>query len=233
MKNEVYPEGEEGQEFYDHLYGDLFRACPGFKGVVLVGESCEFRSRDDRTSGMMRLENRLPNGERIVKDKPNPGWWPCYDYPQLLTMIQNALKKAKPEAELVLWSYNWGKRPVESRLELIRNLPEGITLEVTFEMFERLEREGVPDKIADYALYFEGPGQYFVSEAEEAKKQGIRLYSMTNTAGATWEIGEAEIENTKATIPLVELDSRLGWEPTMEYRADAEHLNWKKKSNQR
>lgn len=37
LKNEVYPEGEAGQEFYDHLYGDLFRACPGFKGVVWWG----------------------------------------------------------------------------------------------------------------------------------------------------------------------------------------------------
>ncbi|MBQ9769706.1 MAG: hypothetical protein IJW27_05830, partial [Clostridia bacterium] len=89
----------------------------------------------------------------------------------------------------MLWSYNWGKQPLEPRLELIRNIPKGITLEVTFEMFERVEREGVSDKIADYALYFEGPGQYFVSEAEEAKKLGIRLYSMTNTAGATWDIG--------------------------------------------
>lgn len=190
LKNEVYPEGEEGQAFYDRLYGDLFRACPGFKGVVLVGESCEFRSRDERTSQMMRLENKLPNGEWIIKDKPNPGWWPCWDYPLLLNMIKNAIHSVKPEAELVLWSYNWGKQPEEPRLELIRNLPEDITLEVTFEMFERIEREeGVKDKIADYALYFEGPGQYFVSEAREAKKQGIRLYSMTNTGGATWDMG--------------------------------------------
>ncbi len=189
FKNEVYPEGEEGKAFYDRLYGDLFRACPGFKGVILVGESCEFRSRDDRTSQMMRLENKLPNGERIIKDKPNPGWWPCWDYPLLLTMIRDAVHNVKPEAEIVLWSYNWGKQPKEPRLELIRNLPEGITLEVTFEMFEQIERDGVKDKIADYALYFEGPGQYFISEAEEAKKQNIRLYSMTNTGGATWDIG--------------------------------------------
>lgn len=189
LKNEVYPEGEEGKVFYDHLYGDLFRQCPGFKGVILVGESCEFRSRDDRTSMMMRLENRLPNGERKIKDKPNPGWWPCWDYPLLLTMIRDAIHNVKPEAELVLWTYNWGKQPEEPRLELIRNMPENITLEVTFEMFELVEREGVQDKIADYALYFEGPGKYFISEAKEAKKLDLRLYSMTNTAGATWDIG--------------------------------------------
>lgn len=189
FKNEVYPEGEEGKAFYDQLYGELFRKCPGFKGVILVGESCEFRSRDERTSQRMRRENLLPNGERIIKDKPNPGWWPCWDYPQLLTMIRDAVHNVKPEAEIVLWSYNWGKQPEEPRLELIRNLPEGITLEVTFEMFEFIEKYGVQNKIADYAIYFEGPGQYFISEAKQAKKQGLRLYSMTNTGGATWDMG--------------------------------------------
>lgn len=189
LKNDVYPEGEEGKVFYDHLYGDIFRQCPGFKGVILVGESCEFRSRDDRTTQMMRLENILPNGEKKIKDKPNPGWWPCWDYPLLLTMIRDAIHKVKPEAELVLWSYNWGRQPEEPRLELIRNLPENVTLEVTFEMYELLEREGVLDRIADYSLYFEGPGKYFISEAEEAKKLGLRLYSMTNTGGATWDFG--------------------------------------------
>jgi hypothetical protein len=41
------------------------------------------------------------------------------------------------------------------------------------------------------------------------------------------EIIMAEIENVNGTIPLVEADSRLGWEPSMEYMADKWHLEWK------
>ncbi len=41
------------------------------------------------------------------------------------------------------------------------------------------------------------------------------------------EIGKDEIKNAEATIPLVEADSRLGWEPSMEYMTDAYHLKWK------
>ena len=37
----------------------------------------------------------------------------------------------------------------------------------------------------------------------------------------------AEIKNAEDTIPLVETDSRLGWEPTLEYMTDREHLEWK------
>jgi hypothetical protein len=41
------------------------------------------------------------------------------------------------------------------------------------------------------------------------------------------EIILSEMENVKETIPLVEADSRLGWEPSMEYMADKWHLEWK------
>ena len=41
------------------------------------------------------------------------------------------------------------------------------------------------------------------------------------------EVAKNEIENAKNTIPLVERDSRLGFEPSMEYMCDKAHLEWK------
>ncbi len=41
------------------------------------------------------------------------------------------------------------------------------------------------------------------------------------------ELLQEELENARDTIPLVEKDSRLGWEPSMEYVCDSWHLNWK------
>lgn len=40
-------------------------------------------------------------------------------------------------------------------------------------------------------------------------------------------IGKAEIQNAEQTIPLVQYDSRLGWEPSMEYIGSEYHLRWK------
>jgi hypothetical protein len=40
-------------------------------------------------------------------------------------------------------------------------------------------------------------------------------------------LGNEEIKNAESAIPLVESDSRLGWEPSMEYMTDAEHIRWK------
>ncbi len=41
------------------------------------------------------------------------------------------------------------------------------------------------------------------------------------------DLARREIANAEATIPLVEADSRLGWEPSMEYMTDVAHLRWK------
>ncbi len=38
---------------------------------------------------------------------------------------------------------------------------------------------------------------------------------------------QKELANARDTIPVVEKDSRLGWEPSMEYVCDPWHLNWK------
>jgi hypothetical protein len=40
-------------------------------------------------------------------------------------------------------------------------------------------------------------------------------------------LGKEKIKNAENTLPLVEEDSRLGWEPSMEYMTDKYHLQWK------
>ena len=40
-------------------------------------------------------------------------------------------------------------------------------------------------------------------------------------------LAHIELENVRDTIPAVEFDSRLGWEPSMEYVCDKWHLEWK------
>ena len=43
------------------------------------------------------------------------------------------------------------------------------------------------------------------------------------------ELANIEMDNVKAAIPAVETDSRLGWEPSMEYVCDKWHLDWKQR----
>lgn len=185
ISSRVHPEDEGAEAYYESTYGRIMERYPRFKGIIFVGESCEFPSKDPNTCGVVRRE--WPAGE--PRTKPFPGWWPCSDYPQWLEMIKKVTRKHNPDLDIVFWTYNWGYAPEEDRLKLIKALPTDITLMATFEMFEKYEKDGVVHTCVDYTASFAGPGKYFASEAKSAHERGIRLYTMANTGGLTWDIG--------------------------------------------
>jgi len=180
----THPDDEDAQEIYDNLYGEIFKHCPHFKGLVLVGENIYFNSKDEKT-----YLRSIYSSESFPSDTPHPGFWPCNDYPQWLEVIKKSVYKYNKDTDIVFWTYNWGFAPEEDRIALINSLPKDISLLVTYEMYEKVQREDIWEICSDYTLSFEGPGTYFKTEAEAAKKNGIRLYAMANTGGQTWDMG--------------------------------------------
>lgn len=186
MRVFVHPEDKGAKAAYDDAYGRLFRSCPELKGVVLVGESVGFPTHDPNAAPCEYYNNNI-NG--LPTGKPSADMWPCTDYNEWIEMIKSVIFPAKPDADIVFWTYNWGSAPKEERIRLVRSLPTDISLLVTYEMHHKYTIGNAVGHCADYTLAFEGPGEYFISEAEVAKECGIRLYAMTNTAGMTWDMG--------------------------------------------
>lgn len=179
MKCEKHPDDYDSKGYYEASYGKLFRECPGLKGIVMVGESLAFPSKDEYI-----CNPQSPNGVR-----PVAGWWPCSDYSQLLCTIRDTVRKYNSVADIVFWTYNWGFAPENLRVNLIKSLPKDISLLVTFEMFEEFPCGDSTQYCSDYTLSQVGPGKCFISEAIAAKEQGIKLYTMCNTGGKTWDFG--------------------------------------------
>ncbi len=186
MRVFIHPDDANARARYDSVYGRLFRHCPKLKGVVLVGESIGFPSRDPDAAPCPYYDNNI---EGIPSGKPSADMWPCYDYSEWLSMIRDVIFAANPNADVVFWTYNWGNAPRDKRVKLIRSLPKDVSLLVTYEMFHKYKIGNYVGHCADYTLSFVGPGEYFTSEAEAAHECGIRLYAMTNTGGLTWDMG--------------------------------------------
>ena len=186
IESNMHPDEPGAEAYYDQIYGRIFKECPGFKGLVLVGESVEFPSKDPRVSPLKYYNNTV---DGLPTGKPTAGWFPCEDYPKWLRMLQKVIYTHNPSADIVLWTYNWGLCGEEERLELIDNLPKGITLMATFEMFNTRQMDGFRSYAADYTIAFPEAGPYFISEAKRAKERGIRLYTQANSAGLTWDYG--------------------------------------------
>lgn len=179
-----HPDEPGAEAYYEEQWGSFFKASPLVKGIVLVGESCQFPSRDPNLA-----EYGYSKKHHLTAIKPTSGWWPCCDYPDLLHMLLKTMRRYNPDAELIYWTYNNAAAPEKDRLKLIRRLPEGITLEVTFETFENVLLNGVTETIVDYTLGFAGPSRVFRGEAGVAAERGMKLYTMSNTAGLTWDVG--------------------------------------------
>ncbi len=219
LKNFNHPADENAEETFDGIYGRFFGEHPGFKGLVLVGESVEFPSKDPAVSPRHYYE--IGTDDNIPDGKKSPGWWPCKDYPQWVSLVAKSVRKARPDADIVFWTYNWGYAPEKDRIALLKALPTNITLQVTFEMFEKYPFADTETMVMDYSIAFPGPGKYFLSEAKVAKERGIKLYTMCNAGGRTWDMGmmpfvpvtELWKERYKA---LVESHEKFGLSGTME-----------------
>ena len=153
-----------------------------------MGEANRFKSKDPRVSNGKRMVDNIPTG------KQSPGWFPCSDYPEWVDMIKKAARKYNPDIEILFSTYNWGFVDEELRVALIENLPTDITLNPTWDMFERHEMKGSVQCGVDYSLNFVGPGSYFVSEAKAAKKRGIKLSTNSQSSGRTWDFGVVPYE---------------------------------------
>ena len=179
MPCSIHPDDENAEAFYENSFGKLFRSCPGLKGLILVGESLHFPSKDPA----------LTDPPADVTGKLRSTHWPCEDYPELLSLIKRVVNCYNPNADIVFWTYNWGMIPEQYRLKLIERMPQDITLQATFEMFEEYKLGGSTQYCSDYTIARTGPGSYFSSEAAAAKKRNIKLYTMCNTGGRTWDFG--------------------------------------------
>ena len=179
---ECHPLDPGAEEFYDDLYGSIIRNAPGIKGLVFVCESIAFPSRDPDTAGYWW--NRVPGA------KKTNGFYPSTDWPDWIRLVRDVTRRYKPDLDLLFWTYNWFWAEEKERLALIEKLPTDITLHVTYEMGDNaIEKCGIPTWVTDYSITTDGPGTVFASEAALAAKRGIRLTSMTNTGGMTWDCG--------------------------------------------
>lgn len=186
MRCYIHPEDENAPKVIDSIYGRLFRTYPKAAGISLVGESLEFPSKDERTSGKRYLDSCV---DGIPDNRPSPGWFPCYDYPLLLNLIVNAIHKVKPDANIVFSTYNWSYLGIKEREEFLAKCPKGLTINIAYEMQKKKVIDGVKFSVMDYTASVTEPGEYFVSEAECVAKNNLDIRVCSNTGGNSWDMG--------------------------------------------
>jgi len=181
-----HPDEPDADQFFDSIYGELFRRYPKAWGISLVGESLEFPSKDPNTTGKRYSESTI---DGIPDTRPSPGWYPCYDYPALLQKIVDNIRRVKPDANIVFSTYNWSYLPPEPREKFLDTVPEGLTINIACEMQHTKKIDGVFFPVMDYTVSAPEPGDYFKTECAAADKNSLPIRVCSNTGGMTWDFG--------------------------------------------
>jgi hypothetical protein len=91
IKLTYHPSDPEAEAYYDQEYGGLFERYPKAKGILFVGESAAFPSKDPHVS---------KPGEKDPT-RPVPSCYPCYDYADMIALVQKIVRKRRPDVDII------------------------------------------------------------------------------------------------------------------------------------
>lgn len=183
---ECHPLDPNADAWYDEVYGSIVQNAPGLKGLICVGETCGFPSRDPGMGGFWWQPGWEKHSPRLN------GFWPASDWVDWLNQVRRATRQHRKDFEVVFWTYNFIKAPFAERRKLLESLPTDVTLLITWERdYGPVVKLGNQIVASDYTISIPGSGKPFREEAAVAHRRGVPLMTMANTGGRTWDCGVA------------------------------------------
>jgi hypothetical protein len=161
----------ETLQFIANSWADVFRRVPALGGLVTIigGEGfyhCYMRAGKDGPD-CPRCRERAP--EDVVAGLTNA--------------VFRAVRKVKPDAELLAWPYSafvWSRDP--HQIGLIERLDPGIQLVSEIDKDYLYQKEGYVKNIWDYSIDFLGPSDRFKAQKAAVEKRGLKLCCKTETS---------------------------------------------------
>lgn len=156
----------EAQLYLEQATGSIFNTSHDLKGIIFIIGNEGF---NHDYMGPQTLCPRCAN--RTAVDVVS----------ELIAIVDRGAKRAKPEADVVVWPYSidrW-QQGDPADLKLIERLPKDITFLANFETHDLVERDGIASSVYDYSISNLGPSGRFLKQAEALGKRGIRMWAKT------------------------------------------------------
>ncbi len=170
------PSDPETLQYIAESWAEVYRRIPTLGGMVAIigGEGfyhCYMRSGGKATD-CPRCSKRSP--EDVVADLTNA--------------VFRAIRKVKPDAELLAWPYSafvWSKEPFQ--LDLISKLDPGIQFVSEIDKDYVYQKDGYSKSIWDYSIDFLGPSDRYKAQREAILAHGMKQACKTESA-TSWEV---------------------------------------------
>ena len=154
---------EFGKAFCEEAGRRLFESAPGLAGYI----SITYGERSTSCSSAYR-ECDCPRCKDIA---------PGQVLSQAVDALTAGMKKAKPSATLVSWTYGHRAWEMEDILDYVRHAPGGVALMQNFDDMGYEDQLGKMRQAVDYWLSYIGPSELFRLTAEEANANGKEIFA--------------------------------------------------------
>ena len=190
--------------FLEEGMADLFGACPGLGGVILIN-----RSEHDSHCYSHRDE----------RDCPRCGMYPPIECPRcarrpladVIAEINNTIARgvhaASPRADVIAWNWAW---PRNHDMEIVERTARDVKLMFDFERGGWKTIGGKPRFVDEYSLSYAGPSERFLRLHAAARRRGLDVF-------AKLQIGTTHELATVPNLPLIpSLWAKAAWLRTHE-----------------
>jgi hypothetical protein len=96
---------------------------------------------------------------------------------ELVRLVRDGARSAKPEAEIIAWNWSWGMWEPDPQRGVLEALPEDVIIMGDYERGEPTEALGFAYTNDEYSIKVVGPSQRFKGVAEFLKERGRPVYA--------------------------------------------------------
>ncbi len=194
-------------EFYRETFANLFTRVPELAGLILIvgGESMyHCRMWDAHRNTLPCPRCHALTTEKVVAD--------------LTGVVRQAVTSVQPKAWVGAWAYNTSGWDHPDRLEMVRQLPDGVAVFHHVEKDQQHRKPGYTKHIWDYSIDFTGPSDNLREIARVTRERGLPLIIKTET-GVGLEVFQ---------FPYVPALQHLAdkWERVRELKPSGVHQSW-------
>jgi hypothetical protein len=162
------------QRFLQEGTAQLFRSLPELAGVILITAS-------ENPTHCYSL-TRAPDCRRCRKRRG------ADVIGEVVRCIAAGAREVDLRAHVIAWDWSWTIVENDPQEQIIRSLPEDVTLLVDFERGSKIRRQDVQSTVDEYSLSVSGPSPRASQHLKLARARGLPVMGKAQI-GTTWELG--------------------------------------------
>lgn len=167
----------------------VFAHAPDLAGVILITAS-EYPSHcychQPRPEDEAEREKLVAEGKICPRCAPRT---PQEIIGEIVTLIQQGARAAKPSAEVIAWNWSWNFYEPDPQRGVLERLPEGVIVMGDFERGTPTSCCGFEYVNDEYSIKVIGPSGRFTGVAEFQRGRGLPTYAKVQI-GTTHEVGD-------------------------------------------